>query len=122
MTSGESSTSRRTGRRMPRKISSCHGSPTSRPPRAAARSAPTAADASGNGLRGESIDFLTSAGRFGLVQDLGNGDYRITLNVPADATGSVKISALSADGPSALAQVIIRMRSPLIMNLRFSMK
>ncbi len=55
-------------------------------------------DASGRGVGGQQLDFLTSAGTISGVTDLGGGAYQATLAVPAGSSGEVKISAATRDG------------------------
>lgn len=58
-------------------------------------------DASGRGVGGQQLDFLTSAGSLTGVTDLGGGAYQAMLTVPAGTTGEIKISASTRDGSAA---------------------
>ncbi len=52
----------------------------------------------GRGVGGAPIEFLTSAGTVGPINDLGNGNYQATLSVPTNTTGEVKVSVATKDG------------------------
>ena len=52
----------------------------------------------GRGVGGAPIEFLTSTGTVGPINDLGNGNYQATLSVPASTTGEVKVSVATKDG------------------------
>ena len=60
-----------------------------------------AVDAEGRGVSGQELDLLSSVGRFGVVSDMGGGEYEIALTVPADAKGEAKISIASGDGAAS---------------------
>lgn len=60
-----------------------------------------AVDAEGRGVAGQTLDLLSSVGRFGVVSDMGGGEYEIALTVPADAKGEAKVSIASADGAAS---------------------
>ena len=55
-------------------------------------------DATGSGLGGQALEFLTSAGSVSDVEDLGAGRYRTTLSVPATAAGEIKVSVATSNG------------------------
>lgn len=58
----------------------------------------TLTDAGGQGMPGQALDFLTSAGTVGPVSDLGGGAYTAVLSVPAGTSGEVKVSVATRDG------------------------
>jgi hypothetical protein len=64
-----------------------------------------AVDSQGRGVAGEILDFLTSAGKFDTVKDLGGGDYQVTLFVSADTSGEVKIIVNATNGAMAMAKL-----------------
>jgi hypothetical protein len=66
-----------------------------------------ALDATGRGVPGARLDLLASGGaRFGVVSDLGGGDYQATLTVPPDVTERVRVSVLDPAGAtSAILEV-----------------
>jgi hypothetical protein len=64
-----------------------------------------ATDAQGRGAAGQQLEFLTSLGRVGTVQDLGGGEYETTLVLPADATGEAKVSVAAATGASTFLKI-----------------
>jgi adhesin/invasin len=57
-----------------------------------------AVDARGTGVAGQKFDFVASSGTIGAVTDLGNGEYRAALTVPAGVSGEVKVSIVGGDG------------------------
>jgi hypothetical protein len=61
-----------------------------------------AADASGRGVAGARFDLLaTNGARFGVLNDMGGGDYETTLTIPADATERVRVSVLDPAGATS---------------------
>jgi len=57
-----------------------------------------ATDAAGVGVPGQQLDLLVSAGSPGALEDLGDGSYRTTLDVPKRQKEPVKITVSTADG------------------------
>ena len=55
-------------------------------------------DASGKGVGGLTLDFVTSTGTLGTVTDLGDGNYQVPLVLGADAVGEAKVTVASEDG------------------------
>lgn len=55
-------------------------------------------DDNGAGVGGQKLDFLTSAGTVGAVSDLGGGNYEAQLQVPANASGDLRVSVATVDG------------------------
>lgn len=55
-------------------------------------------DAQGRGVSGQKLEFIASAGTIGFVSDMGTGEYRVPLTVPAGVTGEVKVSVIAGDG------------------------
>lgn len=64
-----------------------------------------AIDSQGRGIAGEILDFLTSAGKFDTVRDLGGGDYQVTLFVAEETSGEVKIIVNAANGAMAMSKL-----------------
>jgi len=64
-----------------------------------------AVDSQGHGVAGQLLDFLTSAGKFDTVKDLGGGDYQVTLFVSQETSGEVKIIVNAANGAMAMAKL-----------------
>jgi hypothetical protein len=64
-----------------------------------------AVDSHGHGVAGKMLDFLTSAGSFDTVKDLGGGDYAVTLFVSSETSGAVKIIVNAANGAMAMAKL-----------------
>ncbi len=62
----------------------------------------TAVDAEGRGVAGQTLDLLSSAGKFGTVRDAGGGQYDVSMTVPADATGEAKVSISIGNAASFL--------------------
>lgn len=59
-----------------------------------------ASDASGAGVTGVPLELIVSSGQAGPVTELGGGKYQVTVSVPADAVGEVKVSVASGDTAS----------------------
>jgi len=67
-----------------------------------------ATDAAGQGVAGQSLDFIVSAGTLGAVADKGTGDYEVPLTVPAGLTGDVMVSVAGGGGAvSAFSKIPI---------------
>ena len=58
----------------------------------------TATDAAGLGVPGQQLDLLVSTGAPGELQDLGDGRYQVSLDVPKRQAEPVKITVSTADG------------------------
>ncbi len=63
-------------------------------------------DANGAGVAGQSLDLLSSGGSFGVIADMGGGDYQSTFVAPADATAPIKVSVL-AGGAMAIVELSV---------------
>ncbi|GDX79621.1 hypothetical protein LBMAG42_14320 [Deltaproteobacteria bacterium] len=58
-------------------------------------------DEAGQGVAGQKLDFLTSAGTVGTVTDMGGGKYSAAFTVPANASGDIKVSVATQDGTAS---------------------
>lgn len=65
-----------------------------------------AVDSAGVAVSGQSFDLLSTKGSFGVVSDMGNGQYQVAYTVPTDAKGTVKVSVMHP-GASAFVELPI---------------
>ncbi len=62
-------------------------------------------DATGRGIPGQELDFVSSTGTIAHLADQGGGDYQAVLTVPTSVGGDVKVSVATASGVASFRKI-----------------
>ncbi|MCO4746451.1 MAG: Ig-like domain-containing protein [Proteobacteria bacterium] len=65
----------------------------------------SATDSNGAGVTGHSFELITADGKLANVEEVGNGDYTVVFTASKKASGEVRLSVASDDGPAAFKKV-----------------